>query len=339
MAAAVALVVYALAFLRLVVIPAIVALLLATVALPVVNVLQRRGLHRSLATLLVIVVSIGSFVGLVLVLAPTVGDQFGDLGPTLSDARVEIEDWLVEGPLDLSRADIDRYTEQVGDQASGRGEVIAEGVVSGARLVFEVIVGILLVIVLVFFFVKDGDRMCAFALRQLRQEHHDLARSLGRRVWAVLQGYVRGTAIVALVDATVIGIGLAIIGVPLVVPLVILTFFGAFFPLVGATVAGVVAVLVALVTQGPGDALLAGGLVILVQQVEGDVLAPLVLGKAVALHPVVILLVLTAGAIVGGLAGAFLAVPVAAVAVAVGSELRRHGLIGPERPDQPEPVA
>jgi hypothetical protein len=130
---------------------------------------------------------------------------------------------------------------------------------------------------------------------------------------------VKGTAVVATVDAVIIGIGLLIIGVPLVLPLAILTFLGAFLPLVGATAAGIVAVLVALVDGGLRDALLVTGVIVVVQQVEGDVLQPLVLGRAVKLHPVVVLAVLTGGAVIGGLVGAFLAVPVTAVAVAIGA--------------------
>jgi predicted PurR-regulated permease PerM len=152
---------------------------------------------------------------------------------------------------------------------------------------------------------------------------------------------VRGTAIVALVDAVIIGIGLLVIGVPLVLPLAILTFLGAFLPLVGAVLAGLVAALVALVDGGITDALLVTGVIVVVQQVEGDVLAPLVLGRAVKLHPLVILVTLTAGAVIGGLVGAFLAVPVTAVVVAVGAELRARGVIGPDRPVAlgPEPVS
>ena len=236
----------------------------------------------------------------------------------------------MEGPLELSREDIDRYTQQILDQFRSGGSGLAEGVVAGATIVGEILAGLLLGYVLLFFFVKDADRLTGFVVRQVRPEHHDLLRSIGRRVWQVIGGYLRGTAIVAIVDATIIGIGLALIGVPLVGPLMVLTFFGAFLPLVGAVAAGLVAVLVALVSGGVGDALLAAAVVIAVQQIEGDVLAPIVLGRAVRLHPVVVLAVLTAGAILGGIIGAFLAVPVAAVAVAVGSELRAHGIIGPD---------
>jgi predicted PurR-regulated permease PerM len=234
--------------------------------------------------------------------------------------------------LELSREEINRYRTQIVEQMQASSSSIASGVLAGAILAGEVIAGLLLVLVLVFFFVKDGEKMCRYGLDQVREENQELLAALGDRVWVTIGGYVRGTALVALADAVIIGVGLLIIGVPLVLPLALLVFFGAFFPLVGAVLAGSVAVLVALVSGGPTDALLALGVVVIVQQVEGDVLAPLVLGRAVRLHPVVIIGALTGGAVIGGLIGAFLAVPVAAVAVAVASELKARGIIGPGAP-------
>ncbi|HEV2768065.1 MAG TPA: AI-2E family transporter [Acidimicrobiales bacterium] len=333
--------VLALAKLRVLVLPVIVALLLATVLVPPVRWAVRRGVPCALATWLFLLGSLGGLVFLVVSLAPSVVEEFGDLGPTLQQGLTTIETWLVEGPLDLSQEQIDRYRDQITEQARGSGSSIVSGVVAGAVLAGEVVAGLILTFVLLFFFVKDGENMCAFGLRQLRRDQQELARALGRRAWASGGGYVRGTAVVAFVDAAGIALGLLILGVPLVLPLALLTFFAAFFPLVGAVAAGAVAVLVALVTGGLSQALLVLGLVVLVQQVESNVLAPMVLGRAVALHPVVILLVLTGGAIIGGLIGAFLAVPVTAVVVAVSSELKAQGIFGPGAPRQShgEPVA
>ncbi len=328
-AAGVVVVVVGLARLRLLVLPIIVALLLATVLVPPARRLQRFGVPPLLATWIVLLFVAGALGGLVSLAAPSVAEEFRGLGPTLEEGVRQVQNWLVEGPLQLSQAEIDRYTDQIAEQARASGRTLVSGVLAGAVLVSEVIAGILLVLVLVFFFVKDGEKMCEFGLRQLSEEQQDLARALGRRGWNALAGYVRGTALVAVVDATIISLGLLLIGVPLVAPLALLTFFGAFFPLVGAAAAGGVATLVALVSGGPTDALLTLGVVVIVQQVEGDVVTPLVLGRAVRLHPVVILMALTAGAIVGGLIGAFLAVPAAAVAVAVGSELKARRVIGP----------
>jgi predicted PurR-regulated permease PerM len=341
--------VLALARLRVLVLPAIVALLLATVLVPPVRWAERKGLPCVLATWLFLLGSVGGLIWLLVSLAPSVVEEFGDLGPTLQEGVGKVETWLVQGPLELSQEQIDRYTDQITEQARGSGGSIVSGVLAGAVLAGEVVAGLILTFVLLFFFVKDGEKMYAFGLRQLRDDQQDLARALGRRAWASGGGYVRGTAVVALVDAVGIAIGLLILGVPLVLPLALLTFFSAFFPLVGAVLAGVVAVLVALVSGGPGQALLVIGLVVLVQQVESNVLAPMVLGRAVALHPVVILVVLSGGAIVGGLVGAFLAVPVSAVVVAVSSELKARGIVGPgpsapgpapgeREPDEPAPT-
>lgn len=333
--AGLAVVVLALARLRLVVLPVIVSALLATVLAPPVAWLARRGLPRLAATWAVLLGVAALAVGLGFLLIPSVADQFRQLGPTLSESRQKVEDWLADGPLDLSAEDVDRYTEEALDQLGGRGNEIVSGVFSGAVLAGEIVAGVLLTFVLTFFFVKDGPRLASFALRQVAEEHHELARALGRRALGSATGYVRGVAVVGLVDAVIIGIGLAVIGVPLVLPLAVLTFVAAFFPLVGATLAGAVAALVALVSGGVTDALLVLAVVVVVQQVEGHVLAPLVLGRAVALHPVVIILVLGGGAVVGGLVGAFLAVPVTAVIVAVAGELKSRGILGPA-PPQPE---
>ncbi|MDP9020108.1 MAG: AI-2E family transporter, partial [Actinomycetota bacterium] len=328
-AAGVIVAVLALARLRVLVLPMIVALLLATVLVPPVGWAQRHGVPRTLATWLFLLGSLGGLVWLLVSLAPSVVDEFGDLGPTLQEGVARVETWLVEGPLELSQEQIDRYTDQIVEQARGSGSAVASGVLAGAVLAGEVVAGLILTLVLLFFFVKDGEKMCAFGLRQLRGDQQELARALARRAWVSGGGYVRGTAVVAFVDAAGIALGLVIIGVPLVVPLALLTFFAAFFPLVGAVAAGAVAILVALVSGGLSDALLVLGVVVLVQQVESNVLAPVVLGRAVALHPVVILLALTGGAIIGGLIGAFLAVPVTAVVVAVSSELKARDIVGP----------
>ncbi|MDP8954697.1 MAG: AI-2E family transporter [Actinomycetota bacterium] len=336
-AGGVALSVVALAHLRILVLPVIIALLVSSVLVPPVRRLQRSGVPRALATWMLLLGSLGALIGVVVLAAPSVAEEFADLGPTVSAGVEQVKSWLVDGPLELSDEQINRYSDQVFEQLRSSGSRIASGVLAGAILAGEVVAGLLLTLVLVFFFVKDGEKICAFALDQIRPRHQDLAKALGRRVWEAIGGYVKGTALVALADAAIIGVGLLLIGVPLVLPLTLLVFFGAFFPLVGAVLAGTVAVLVALVSGGPGDALLTLGVVVVVQQVEGDVLAPLVLGRAVRLHPLVILMALTGGAVIGGLIGAFLAVPIAAVAVAVASELKAREIIGPASPPAAPP--
>jgi putative heme transporter len=168
-----------------------------------------------------------------------------------------------------------------------------------------------------------------------------VVRATGRRAWVALSGFVRGTATIALIDAVAIGIGLAIVGVPLVLPLAVLVFLGAFIPVIGAFFSGLIAVLVALASGGFVTALIVLAIVFGVQQVEGNVLQPTIMRRAVALHPVVVLAALTAGGVLAGIIGAFLAVPVAAVLSAVGNELRlRHEADVRDDPaeDSPEPL-
>ncbi len=329
---------YLLLRLRLVVVPVFVGLLLATLLVPPVRWLRdAKGWPPLLATWSVLLGALAVVGGALVALVPELVDQFGQLGPRLEEAGADIESWLVDGPLGLSQDQIDRYVDSAIDQVRSNGSAITSGVVTGAYLAAELVAGTLLAMVLAFFFTKDGDRISAWMTRQVAPERRPLARALGRRAWSTLAAYVRGTALVGLVDAVIIGVGLVLIGVPLVLPLAALTFLGAFFPLIGATLAGAVAALVALVSGGPGDALLVLAVVVVVQQVEGDVLAPLVMGRALRLHPVVILVVLTIGAVLAGLLGAFLAVPFTAVGAAVVNEARTQGTGAGDPPAQPPP--
>jgi predicted PurR-regulated permease PerM len=191
---------------------------------------------------------------------------------------------------------------------------LARGLGSGAVLLGEVLTGLIVAVLLCFFLLKDGEQMWAWVLRLVRERSRPDAEEVGTRVYTALAGYVRGIAMVGLVDAILIAIGLLIIGVPLVVPLAVVTFFAAFVPLIGAFVAGLLAVLVALVSGGLVDALLVLGVIVIVQQVEGHLLYPLLMSRAVHLHPAVIVVALAAGGILAGIVGVFLAVPVAGVA-------------------------
>lgn len=318
--------------------PIIIALFVTTILMGPVKSLAGRGVPRLLAVWIVFLGSIALVVGVVTLMAPEVSEQFQALGPTLDEGYEEIQEWLRTGPLGLSASDLENYTQQALDAVGDSSSAIATSALSAGVLAIEVLAGIVLSFVLTFFFLKDGDKMCAWFVGLLREEHRDLARTLGARAWTAGGGYVRGTAIVALVDAVLIGIGLYFIGVPLLLPLALLTFIGGFFPLVGATAAGFIAILVALVDGGLTPALFTLAVVVGVQQVEGDLLQPLVMARTVKLHPVAVLGALTAGAIVSGLLGAFLAVPAAAVTVAIFAELRARDIVGPGRPRLREEV-
>jgi predicted PurR-regulated permease PerM len=317
--------VYFFVTLRLIFIPVVVALLLSTLLVPLAERLRRRGLPSLLAAWIVVLASLGLVAGILYLIAPEIADELDNLVRDLKAGAEDVIAWLTTGPLDLTRADVDRYIDQIAEQLRERRSQIISGAFRGAYVVVEIVIGFVLTVVLTFFFVKDGNRISTAILGLFPRRRHEDLRAVGQRSWEALGAYIRGTAIVALVDAIAIGGTMLVLGVPLVVPVAVITFFGAFFPLVGAVVAGVIASLVALVTTGFVPALVLAAVTVVVQQVEGDVLQPLVLGRAVHLHPLVILLSLTAGAIVAGIAGAFLAVPVAAVIAVVVAYLREEG--------------
>lgn len=314
--------VYVFVTLRLIFIPVVVALLISTLLVPLAERLRRRSFPSLLATWIVFAGALGLVAAIVSLIAPAIADELDNLGRDVKRGTEDVLTWLAEGPLDLSRAEVDDYIDQVAEQLRERRSTIVGGALKGAYLVVEVVVGALLTGVLTFFFVKDGNRIATALLEMFPARRHDDIRTVSKRSWEALGAYIRGTAVVGLVDAAAIGGTMLVLGVPLVAPIAVITFFAAFFPLVGAVVAGVMAALVALVTTGFVPALILAAATIVVQQVEGDVIQPLVLGRAVNLHPLVILLSLTAGAIVAGIAGAFLAVPVAAVAAVAVAHLR-----------------
>ena len=227
----------------------------------------------------------------------------------------ELEKFLLTGPFPLDREQLNQAREGIIQFATS--SQVRSGAISGLSVVTEFIAGATLMAVILFFFLKDGAKIWNFFLRPFSGQREAKLRRAGRRTLEVLGGYVRGTAIVALVDTVAIGAALLILQVPLAIPLAIIIFMGAFIPLVGATVAGILAALVALVANGPVVALIVVAVVIAVNQLEGDLLQPVVMGKSLQLHALVILMALTAGTILAGIIGAVLSVPIAAVVWAV----------------------
>lgn len=316
-------VLWLLARLLVVSLPVIVAIIVATLAAPPVAALRRRGLKPAAATGIVVVGGLAAIIGLLAVLTPSFIDQLGDLGPTLADGWDAVLSWLETGPLGYDRAQVEELLSNAQDMvSSGGGSGLVSGVLSGAAIVAQGLAGLLLFVVLLFFFVKDGDEIVQWFIDRTSPAYRPTLRAVGARAWAALGGYVRGTALIALIDALGIMIGLLILQVPLVAPLTLLVFLGGFLPVIGAFAAGLVAVLVALAAGGLIKALLVLAVILGVQQLEGNLLQPVIMRRAVALHPVVILVALGAGAALAGIVGAFLSVPIAAVVAAAGNELR-----------------
>lgn len=311
----VAVVVYGLMQIKLLVIPALIALILAAAIGPFVNMLRRRGFRPGISTAV-------AFVGLLVVLTGvynliyiSVQSQWDELVQQAASGLDELERFLLTGPIPLDQDQLTQAREAIiGFATSSQAR---SGAVTGLSVVTEFLAGTALMVVILFFFLKDGHKIWAFMLRPFTGQREARLRRVGSRTLEVLGGYVRGTAVVASVDAIAIGAALLILQVPLAVPLAIIVFIGGFIPLVGATVAGILAALVALVANGPVVALIVVAVVIAVNQLEGDLLQPIVMGKALQLHALVILMALTAGTIVAGIVGAVLAVPLTAVAWAV----------------------
>jgi predicted PurR-regulated permease PerM len=307
--------VFALVQLKLVVIPLLIALILAAALSPVITFLRKRGVSAILATWITLVAGIVVFGGLVTLIVLAVRDQWGDLVSSASEGIDQLHEFVENGPFPVDQAQLDSFRDTVVDFLTS--SQFGSGALAGVSVAGELVTGIVLAVVILFFFLKDGDRIWAFFLRPFRG--HVLARGqrIGTTAVKTLGGYVRGTATVAAVDAIAIGVGVAIIGVPLALPLAVIVFLSAFIPLIGATVAGILAALVALVANGPVAALIVVIIVIAVNQLEGNFLQPVVMAQSLKLHPLVILLALTAGTILGGIIGAVLSVPIAAVGWAI----------------------
>jgi predicted PurR-regulated permease PerM len=320
--------------LSVVVLPVIIALILATIAIPPATWLRRRGVPPAASAGIVVLGGLSVLVGFVVLVAPSFATQVSELSPTIEDGVDTLLEFLATVGFDQQR--ISDLLAQSREALAGSGGQIVQQVAGGLALAVQAVAGLLLAIVLLFFVIKDAEDMQAWARDRLPQGRRDVFSAIGGRAWNALGGYVRGTATIALVDATAIGIGLAIIGVPLVLPLALLVFLGAFLPVIGAAIAGIVAVLVALASGGLQDALIALAIVIGVQQLEGNVLQPMIMRRAVSLHPVVVLVALAIGATLAGIVGAFLSLPAAAVASAVGNELRLRNELG-QGPLDPEP--
>ncbi|HEV2870206.1 MAG TPA: AI-2E family transporter [Actinomycetota bacterium] len=330
---------YLLIQLKVIVVPVIVALFLATLLVPLVNALQNRGWRHIWAVLAVFGGAVLLIAAIIAGFVPLIGNELETLRQRADEGIAEVQRYIASRPFGLSEADLNRYLDQARQRFTENSSGLTRGAVQGVTLIGELITGLILSLFLTFFFVKDSERFTRWILDFAGRDRKRHLREIGTRSATAVSGYLRGQATVGLVDGVFIGIGLAILGVPLVVPLAFLTFVAAFLPLVGAVVAGALAALVALVTKGVTTALLVVGLTLLVQQLEGHLLAPLLLGRAVSLHPVVIILALAAGAILGGIIGAFLAVPIAAVVTAVGTYLRGEPVGEPADPGEPEPEA
>lgn len=318
------------------VVPLLLALLLSALSIPLVSLLARHRVPRSLAVAVTMVVGLLVVGGLFTLVGTQLASGLTDLGRQAAAGFAEVQQWLGEGPLNLGSEEIDEYLAQGRDQLSANSEQIVSGALAATATAGEVVTGAVLALFALAFFLYEGDKIWSWLIRLFPSGARERLDTAGRAGWRTLTAYVRATIVVATADAIGIGVGAALLGVPLALPLAVLVFLGAFVPIVGALLSGSVAVLVALVALGPVQALIMLAIVVGVQQVESHVLQPFVLGRAVSVHPLAVVLAIGAGLIVAGIVGALFAVPLVAVGNTVVHSLRGRNDTSVEELRRPE---
>ncbi|WP_238423214.1 AI-2E family transporter [Gordonia sp. 'Campus'] len=307
-----------------VLVPVALAILISAMLVPGVDALDRRGVPRSLAVIINLVVAIG----LLAAVMTFVVREFIDGVPELAEqVRVTVEktrEWLINGPLGLDREQVRNLGTDTLDFIQHNQDRVTSGALATATTATEIVTGALLTLFLLIFFLYGGGQIWQFSVKLIPEANRNRVWEAGIAGFGTLVGYVRATVAVAFVDACGIGIGLAILQVPLALPLASLVFLGAFIPIVGALVTGSLAVLVALVTQGWIAAVVALAIVVGVMQIESHVLQPFLLGRSVRLHPVAVVLGIAAGLVSAGIIGGLLAVPLIAFLNTVIRRLRGH---------------
>jgi putative heme transporter len=314
-------------------VPIAIALLLAALMAPGVERLTSWGVPRGASAAIVMVAGIAVLGGLLTFVIIQFTQGLPDLQNRVAESLTQIKDWLNTGPLHLRDEQIQNFIDNVIDSIRDNQSAITEGALTTAATIGEILTGFLLTVFVLIFFLYDGPGIWTFVTRSVPARVRNRVDVAGRRGFGALVSYVRATAAVALVDAVGIGIGIAVVGVPLVIPLSALVFLSAFVPIIGAVVAGTVAVLIALVANGVIAALVVLAIVIGVMQLESHVLQPWLLGRAVRLHPLAVVLAIAAGLIAAGIAGALLSVPLLAVLNAGIKSLLHEDLAEPDEVD------
>jgi predicted PurR-regulated permease PerM len=306
-----------------VVIPVAIAVLITALAIPAVDLMERIGLPRALAAALTVLLGLGLVTALLTLVGTQVSAQFDQLRESVRLGLDDVQDWLRDGPLQLTQGQVEQGIVQLqdaiapGDEAGG----VVDQVATVGSTVGHVFTGFFIALFTVIFLLYDGARIWSWIVRLFPRDAREAVDSSGQVAWVSLTAFVRATILVALVDALGIGLTAYFLDVPLALAIGVLVFLGAFVPVVGAFVSGAAACLVALVDQGPAVALAMFAAVLVVQQLESHVLQPFLMGRFVQLHPLAVILAIAAGVVVAGIIGALVAVPIAAVANAVVTNL------------------
>ncbi|MFD7321625.1 AI-2E family transporter [Streptomyces sp. NPDC059875] len=304
--------------------PLIVGLFLTTLTWPLTRFLRRHGWRPALAAAAVTVLFLLLVTGTVALIAVPVTSQSGELADGVVEGIQKLREWAAGPPLNIGDDQISGAFDTAMTRLQDSVGSMVTAVASGVGTVFNGIVTAVLALFLMFFFLKDGPRFLPWLARQLPGRLATDIPVVAERGWETLGTFVRSQAFVGLLDAVFIGLGLWILDVPLVLPLAVLTFVSAFVPIVGALFAGLVAVLIALVSNGPTDALIVLGIIVVVQQLEGNVFQPMIQSRGLGLHAAVVLLAVTLGGSLAGIVGSLLAVPTAALIAVVWNYVREQ---------------
>jgi predicted PurR-regulated permease PerM len=310
---------------RLVVMAFAAALLITALLQPLVARLKRAGVPRGLATAITFV---AGFIVIGLVgwfVVWQVMENIDNLSSSLQDGIGELKRWLLNGPFHVTEDQINQIAKNLQEAIGNNTKTITNAGLEGVTVIIDALTGVLLAMFSTLFLLYDGANIWQWLLRLFPLDARDALSGAGPRAWNTLTHYVRGTVIVAMIDAVCIGVGLYFLRVPMAVPLAVIIFLAAFVPLVGAVASGAVAMVVALVTRGPFTMLMVLIVVLAVQQIEGHVLQPFILGRAVRVHPLAVVLSVACGSFIGGIGGAVVAVPLVAVTNTVVGYLRSRG--------------
>jgi predicted PurR-regulated permease PerM len=295
--------------------------------------LRARGLKPALVAASVMLGALLLVGGIIAALVPAIASEFDELGPTIERSIDDLEDWLVEdSPFDVSRRDVQDFRDQAGERISDSFSSSQTSLVESTTMAFEVFTALVLSVITSFFILKDGERFSQWLTTFVPDEHQPLALRLARKAWWTLGGYLKGAAMLGVVEGVIMALTVWLAGGTLAIPVGVITFFAAFIPFAGAVVAGAIAVLVTLVTGGLGGALIVLVVAVVLQQLDNDLLAPFIYGRGLELHPLVVLFALAGGSALMGPVGALFAVPLSAVVINVIAEARlarREGDVAP----------
>jgi predicted PurR-regulated permease PerM len=323
LAVAIYLIARVLGILYIVVVPCVAALLLTAVLQPLTSRLRRAGLPALAATWVTLLIAALVLGGLVLLVANRVSADYPTVLAEAKHTSAQVQSWLAGPPFHVKNSNVQKFLNNIPSYLSKHKSLVEGTVVTGGKIATEFFGGLVLMLFVTFFLIKDGERIWNWLLGAMRTQTARRMDRAGHASWLVLVYYMRGTVAVAAIHAVVVGVALSIMGVPLALPLAVVVFVAAFVPLVGLLVAGALAILVTLATKGWVDAVILLGILVIEDQLEAHLLQPQVVGKMIRLHPLAVILSLAAGGVLAGIPGAVVAVPIVAVITRALPELRR----------------